>query len=203
MPGEQVLNTGCNFNFLSFIFIADTHGFLNDFKKQEEIIGQVNPQFVLAEQLQDLCLDSSKKFNDIPENRKFILTQSTDVEKLIQLCRVKNISLIGIDLFNFGFDKDLQDVINGKREPSKLEEDRLQSILFQRQEHHLSIIQKYQKKSSKPIVIIQGAWHLQEDSLLMQSLDNYLVIYPANASGEMLLEPSSNKDIEYKTRIKQ
>ncbi len=54
----------------SLIFVGDTPGFIDDFKKQEEIINLFNPEFVLCENLEDLSLDSKEKFDDILKKEK-------------------------------------------------------------------------------------------------------------------------------------
>ena len=78
----------------SFIFIGNTHSFVNDFLKQKEIIELIKPEFVLSEELENLKLDTEDKVKEILE-KKFIsdMTSFDEVEKLIKLCFEKKIYL--------------------------------------------------------------------------------------------------------------
>jgi len=191
-----------DYKFFSFIFIGDTHGFLDDFKKQKEIIEQVKPDFVLSEQLQDKILDSEQKYNNIIRT-KFIsdMTKFEEVKDLILLCQKLKIKLIGMDLFNFGFDTRMQEIVNGLKQATKEDEKLFESILKKRQDKHKDVISKYQKLSDKPIIIILGSWHLRDDSEIIKKLNNYLVVYPCK-DGELILEPTSGK-IDYCEKIKK
>lgn len=182
----------------SFIFIGSTHSFLNDFLKQEEIIKSLNPDFVLSEELEDLGLDSKEKFKEILKKRYFSeMTSFDEVEKLIKLCFEKKINLIGIDFHNFGFDKTLQNKIKNQKELTKKEEENLNEIIRKREEWHLSKILEYKEKTTKPLVIIIGCWHLRKNSLLRKSLKNYKIIAPLDEDGKVLFEPNENKEIKY------
>ena len=84
-----------------FIFIGSTHGFIDDFLKQKEVILAVKPEFVLCEGLENLTLDSKEKFEKLCKKRKISnMTSFEEVEKLINLCFRENIKLIGIDFKN-------------------------------------------------------------------------------------------------------
>lgn len=199
----QALNIGCNSFFKmkrnnSLIFIGSTHGFIDDFAKQKEIIERTNPDFVLCEELEDLKLDSKEKFNSLFKNRKISnMTSFEEVKKLIQLCFNKNIKLIGIDFHNFGFDKAIQKKIKNKEKLTKEEEEKLNKIIALREKNHLSKILEYQKKTLKPLVITIGCWHLRENSLLRKKLKNYKIIAPLDKSGEVLFEPDEKEEIKY------
>ena len=205
---ELALNTGCkflmNFSSFSFIFIGDTHGFLNDFIKQKEIIEQVNPEFVLAEQLQDIVLDSKKSFLEIVDKRYISeLVDFEHVEQLIKLCDKKNIKLVGMDIKDFGYEKGIRNIILGKRKPTKEEEKAVEKIVEKREMHQLRAIQKYAKMTKKPIVIITGCWHLREDSSILKSLDRYLVVYPSDGNGNLITEkPKDITKITYRNLVK-
>ncbi len=200
---EPALNTGCELffkmktnNFL--IFIGSTHGFINDFAKQKEIIEKENPEFVLCEELEDLKLDSEEKFLEILKKKHFSeMTKFEEVEKLIKFCFNKNIKLRGIDFHNFGFDKNLQKKIKNKEEPTKEEEEKLNKIIALREKNHLSKILEYQKKSLKPLVIIIGCWHLREGSFLRGNLENYKIIAPCDNKGKILFGPKKGEKIKY------
>ena len=187
----------------SLVFIGDTHGFIDDFSKQKEIIEEINPEFVLAERLENLSLDSKEKFENILMKKRISnMTSFEDVKKLIQLCFEKNINLIGIDFKNFGFDDNLQKVIINQGKCNKEEEEKLNKIIEKRQKRHLKIIKEYQNKTKKPAVVIVGCWHLRDDSLLMKSLENYKVIFPCDKNGNLLFEPSGDKNISYCEKVK-
>ena len=158
-------------SFFPFIFVGDTHGFLNDFVKQKEVIESVKPDFVLAEQMQDINFlvgdDYSKRSSiDYLDFKK--------MKPLVELCKRLKINLIGIDFKEFGFDDRFKKVINGGRMPSKEEEIKINEIIRKRENHHLKIIKQYQNSTKRPLVILIGTWHLRKDSLLMKDLDNYL-----------------------------
>ena len=193
-----------NFSFFSFIFIGDTHGFINDFIKQKEIIEKVKPDFVLSEQMQEMRLDSVEVYKSVLNN-KFIsdTVKFEDVSNLITLCFQNRIKLIGIDLENFGFDERLQKVVKGEIKPNKEDEGKLENILEKRSKHHLSVLKKYTALTTKPIVVILGSWHLRDGSPLMEDLDNYIVFYPSDDMGNILLAPPENPSIvKYGVRMK-
>lgn len=187
----------------SFIFIGSTHGFIDDFIKQEEVINSVNPEFVLCEDLEDISLDSKKKFEDTLKEKKISnMTSFDEVNKLIRLSYNKNIKLIGIDLHNFGFDEILQDKIKKQEKLSAEEEKKAEEILNLRDQVHLKKILEFKKKTNKPIVIILGSWHLRENSVLRNSLNNYKIFFPCDKKGNLLIEPPENKEIIYCEVIK-
>ena len=173
-----------NFSSFSFIFVGDTHGYLNDFKKQKEIIEKVQPEFVLVELLQDVILDTPEKLHSFSKEKKF-----KDLKPLIDYSSEKNIKLIGLDLKDFGLHKELQQAIFKGIITTDLQQQQLDKILKKRQYHHYQLILKYASLTSKPLVILLGTWHLQKKSILMNRIPNYLVIYPVNEKGIILLEP--------------
>lgn len=201
---EPVSNTGCDFTSFSFIFIADTHGFLNDFQKQKEIIDKAAPEYVLAELLQEHVLDTPQKYAQLKRKEEISeMVSWKEIRKLVCLCEQKNIKLIGMDFTNFGFNTHLQQIVKGEKELTKNDEDEIEKILENRQKKHVEMCREYKKKTCKPIVVIVGAWHLQESSLLMQELNNYLVIYPVKNDGSMLLSPEGRKgEVRYEQRSK-
>lgn len=188
---------------ISFIFIGSTHGFIDDFSKQKEIIELEKPDFVLSEELEDLQLDSKEKFDELFKNKIISnMTSFNEVKKLVKLCFEKDIKLIGIDFRNFGFDEVIQRKIKNQEKVSKREEEEISKILKSREEKHLKEILYYQKKTKTPLVIILGCWHLRENSLLRNKLKNYKVILPCDKQGNFLFSPEGNKeDINYKEII--
>lgn len=181
----------------SLIFIGSTHGFIDDFSKQKEIISSVKPEFVLCEELENLELNSEEKFNEIFKKRKISnMTSFEEVEKLIKLCLDNKIKLIGIDFHNFGFSENLQKKIKNQEELTREEERKLNEIIKKREKYHLSKILEYKEKTSKPIVIIVGCRHLREGSLLIKKLKNYKIIAPVDKNGKILFAPK-NEEIKY------
>ena len=68
----------------SFIFIGSTHGFVDDFIKQKEIINFINPEFVLCETLENLSLDTKEKFEVILKTKKISnMTSFSEIKKLV------------------------------------------------------------------------------------------------------------------------
>ena len=182
----------------SFIFIGSTHGFLNDFLKQEEVINAIMPEFVLGEELENIKLESEEEFKDFFKKRHFSdMTSFDEVKELANFCFNKKIKLIGIDFHNFGFDTNLQRKIKNQEELTSEEEKELNKIINLREKHHLSKILEYKEKTNKPLVIIIGCWHLRGNSLLRKELKNYKIIAPLDKNGKVLFEPDEKKKIKY------
>jgi hypothetical protein len=183
---------------LPFIFLGSTHGYLDDFTKQKEIILALKPEFVLYEELEDLTLDSKEKFEDLCKKKKISnMTSFEEVEKIVNLCLKEKIKLIGIDLKNFGFDENLQKKIKNQEEVSSQEEETLNKITSLREKIHLEKILEYKKKTSKPLVIIMGSWHLREGSFLRKNLKNYKLILPCDKNNKPLFGPGEDKEVRY------
>jgi len=183
----------------SFILIGSTHGFIEDFLKQKEIILNVKPEFVLSEELENIALISNDTFEDFLKKEEMSnMTSFKEVEKLSLLCFENNIKLVGIDFENFGYNKNLQRKLKNKEEFSKEEGEELDKIISQRERKHLEMILRYKKKTSKPLVIVVGCWHLRKDGLLLKKLKDYKIIHPCDERGELLLSPGENKNIGYK-----
>lgn len=186
-----------------FIFIGDTHGFINDFSKQKEIIEKINPEIVLSENMQEISLISERDYIKIIQNKKISqIVSFKEVKELISICHKKKISLIGIDFNNFGLNKKLQMIIKGKKRPSNEDLKEINNIIKKREERHLEILKESENKSKKPILVLIGSWHLRENSLIMKSLKNYEVIFPCDKNGKILIKPSKIGDVHYCTRVK-
>ena len=186
----------------SFVFVGDTHGFINDFIKQKKVIENINPDFVLSENMQNISLDSKEKYEEILRNEKISnMVFFEEMKEIIEFCYKKDIKLIGMDLENFGFNDNLQRKIKNKENLSKEEEKDIENIMKKREEKNLEKIKEYQEKADKTIVILIGSWHLRENSSLMTSLNNYKVIFPCDDKGNLLIGPT-NKNISYCERIK-
>ena len=201
---QQVLNIGCKFLFktkmkFSFIIIGSTHGFIDDFLKQKEIIQLTKPEFVLCEELENLELDSKEKFNELFQRKKISnMSSFEELKKLIKLCFDKNIKLVGIDFKNFGFNDNLQNKIKNQRALSLEEKKEINKIILLRERKHLNEILKYRNKTSRPLVIILGCWYLRKNSLLRKQLSNYKLILPCDKNNKPLFAPNNDKNIKYK-----
>lgn len=180
------------------IFVASTHGFIDDFLKQEEIIESARPEFVLCEELEDLELDSEGKFNELLQKKKISnMTSFEEVSKLVEFCFNKGIKLIGIDFKNFGFNFALQNKVKNQEELTKKEEKELNKIMKLREKRHLHKILEYRKKTSRPLVIILGCWHLRKGSLLRTRLKNYQLIAPVDKNNKPVFAPIDKEGIKY------
>jgi len=172
------------------IFIAETHGFIDDFGKEKEIIEKYAPEFVLSEYMQDIVLDSKLKYEQILIKKKISkMVSFNEVKELIKFCYNKNIKLIGIDIKNFGFNKQIQNKIKKQEEIRGKDEKELEKIMKKREENHIKIIKRYLKKTNKPIIVLLGAWHLRENSLIRKSFKEYNIISPLDEKGNILIEP--------------
>ena len=180
---------------VKLIFIGDSHGFLNDFKKQKEIIEKYTPEFVLAEQLQEISLVDKETYS-----RAYADSRFKDQKQLINLCKKHGIKLIGMDLKNFGFNKKLQSIVNGNLKPTKKDLQKIKEIVNKRSKHHISIIKAYLRKTNKPVVIIIGSWHLRNNSLLRYSFSDYLAICPVDKNGKIITSPRQIKQLKYAKR---
>lgn len=183
----------------SLIFIGSTHGFVEDFLKQKEIIESIEPEFVLSEDLENLKLDSRENFNKLLV-KKYIsnMTSFKEIQKLVKLCFSKKIKLIGIDLKNFGFNKILQKKLKNKEKLTIKEEKELKRIIKKREKNHLKNILECQNKTSRPIVIILGSWHLRKGSFLRRNLQDYKIIAPCDDAGNIILGPKKDLKVKYK-----
>ena len=181
-------------SFFSFIFIGDTHGFLDDFEKQKEIIEKYTPEFVLVERLEDINLQSEEDYQKILHSKKISnMTSFSIVKDLIELCHVNGIKLIGIDFKNFGFNENLQNKMINKQVPSLKEKEEIDKIVIEREKKHSEMLQKYKNKSVKPIAVILGAWHLRNGSPIFTDLNNYKLIFPCDEEGNIIFEPTDKK----------
>lgn len=192
-----------NFSSFLFIFIGDTHGFVNDFKKQKEIVEQINPEFILMENLQNLKLISEYDYQLLFKRKRISsLVNFKRIRDIIKLSYIKKIKLIGIDFKDFGFNKNLQEIIKRKKSPNTKEKKEIDKILKKREKHHLKMLKKYEGKSNKPIIVILGSWHLRDDSLIIKNINNCKIIFPCDKDGTLLIEPPKNGEVKYCEKIK-
>lgn len=177
------------------IFIAETHGFIDDFEKEKEIIEKYSPEFVLSENMQNIILDSKNQYERLFFKKKISkMVSFNEVKKLIKLSYKKDINLIGIDFKNFGLNKQIQTKIKDQEKLKEKEQKELEKILKKREKNHVRIIKKYLQKTNRPIIILLGAWHLREDSLIRKSFKGYKLIFPSDEKGNILIEPPEKSD---------
>ena len=82
---------------------------------------------------------------------------------------------------------------------SKREQEKINKILESRVKSHIKKILEYLKKTSKPLVVIVGSWHLRKGALLVKEMNNYKIIFPCDSEGNLLIEPPrDNKGIFYR-----
>ncbi len=179
---------------MNFIFLGMTHGFINDFDKQKKLIEEIKPEFVLSEDMQDISIISDKDYSSFLQNKKHSLMMPfEDVEKLVSLCKEEKIKLIGIDFKNFGFSEKIANKIKNNEKVTKEEEKEIEELVNKREEYQIKKIKEYKNKSSKPILVFLGVWHLKEDSLIINEIKNSKIIFPANKKGDLVLEPTKDK----------
>jgi uncharacterized iron-regulated protein len=187
-----------NFPF-QFIFLGNTHGYLDDFKKQKELIEEFNPEFVLSEDMQNMRLDSESKYNKILESKEISdMVSFSEVKNLITFCKERKIKLIGIDLYNYGFNESLKNKIKNQEKLSKEEEEEINRILELREKHQIEMIQEFENASKKPILIIIGTWHLREGSPVTKANKRCKIIFPCDKNKNIVLGPPNEKsDMQY------
>ena len=185
------------------IFLGDTHGFIEDFKKQKEIISRFEPELVLCEKLENFSLKSERDYKKILKKKEISnMTSFNEVKELVKFCHNKKIKLIGIDFKNFGLNKNLQGKINRQITLNTNEKREIQFILNKRDKNHIRRIKQCIKKTKKTILVIIGTWHLRENSDLMKTFKNYRMIFPCNKKGEIITEPLGNEEVFYCEKIK-
>lgn len=183
-------------NNFSFIFLGLTHGFVNDFDKQRELIEEVNPDIVLSEEMENISLLADNEYDNFIEAGKHsFMTPFSEVESLARLCRKKNIKLVGIDFENFGFSREVGEKIKNNGTFSKEEEAEVGDLVLKRETHQLSKIKEYLGKSKKTILVFLGSWYLRDDSPILKEISNSKLIFPANKNGDLVFEPT--EDILY------
>ncbi len=176
------------------ILIADTHGMINTFEKQKEIIDKYKPIFVLSENMENNKVESDFEFNKIMKKKKISnMTTMEEVKELIKLCHKKNIKLIGIDFENFLIERKLQTKVNRDMKLTKEEEEELTDLAYRRENKHVKMVGKFLEISRRPLVVILGAWHLRRNSQIRKSFDHYKLVYLSNPKGEMVLGPTKEK----------
>lgn len=161
------------------IFIGDTHGYIDDFKTQKEIIEKANPKYVLYEQMNNKKLTKRTEFLAMLRDKKVsILTEFNEVKRLVKMCMKKDVPLIGMDIKNFGiiWAKKFKHKLDNQEQFTKEEKEELNAIYQKREKRQLKVIRKYAKKGR--ILVITGAHHLRKGSLLVKGINHFIAILP-------------------------
>jgi hypothetical protein len=177
---------------IKLIIFGETHSFLDDNAIQEEIIRLFKPTIFLYEMLEEtklISIEQQKEFLKQHDEKDFsIISTFGELKKTIELANKYNLPIIGSDIKDMcRKDKRFLNKIELAEEDIKDEEE----ILLKREiKQKEKIIHLFQKREI--ILATTGAFHLREDSPLLDlDIDNYLVIYPAY-EGKQLFEPPKN-----------
>ena len=186
---------------LDFIFLGLSHGFINDFDKEKELIEEIKPEIVLSEEMENNKLNSDEEYKNFLDNKTHsLMTSFEEVEKLAKLCKEKKIKLIGIDFKNFGFSKEVSHKLKEGQPFDSEEEIKINNLVKKREKNHLKEILKFKESSKKPILVFLGSWHLRKGGLLTKKIRKSKIIFPANKGGDLVFEPTKEK-IVYMEKI--
>ncbi len=178
----------------NFVFLGLTHGFIDDFVKEKSLIEEIKPEFVFSEDMENKKLISPEDYDYFLKNKKHsIMTKFEEVEKLVNLCRGREIKIIGIDFENFGFPNQTCKKILSGSPFTKNEEEEINKIAKKREDYHFKKLKESEKISKKPILVLLGSWHLRNEGLIMKNIKNAKVIFPANKRGDLVFEPTEEK----------
>lgn len=187
------MNLPKNISSFFIIIIGDTHGYMDDFKIQKEVIGKVKPDYVLYEQMNNKRLIKKADFLVILQKKSIsIMTEVGEVKHLIKLCMKKGLPLIGIDFKNFGIGwaRKFKFKLDNNHEFTAKEKQCLDIIYNKREQHQLKTIRKYAKKGK--ILVITGSHHLRQKSPLIKGISHFLAILPYY-NGKPAFGPVANK----------
>ena len=167
-------------NNIRAIFFAETHGMIDELGIQEKIIKYSKPNFYLYELLEEINLISKKDFEDFlsrADNEDFsIISKVSDLKPTVLMAKKFNISLIGCDIKNM-LREDTK--FREPKELSKLELKKEDEIIKKREERQNKIISRYLGLKSNLLLVSLGAYHLRENSPILESVkSNYLLVYP-------------------------
>ncbi len=184
------------------LFVGDTHGFLDDMAVLRRVIITTAPAYVLAEQLQEVSLRTPAEYAAVRRRKRLSATVSiAEIQPLINLCQERGIALIGIDLQNFGFTPHLLRVVSGDCPPTPADKKALRRLATRRERHQRAMINRYAKRSTLPVVVIIGAWHLRTGSPLLKGLHHSTLIIPVDAAGNLLVEPPMNGTAHFREQV--
>jgi len=170
------------------VFLADSHGFINDFSKQKEFIERFHPEFFLIDQLENFTLEKKEDFESLRKQKR--ISEMSDFEKqkdLIEFCENQGIKIIGIDMPNLGVPLKIAKKINKKMVLTDEEKFEMEENTQRRSQIHIDKIKEYLKKTDKSILVSISAWFLKENSELRNVFSNYLVGYLSDSDGKVLI----------------
>lgn len=186
----------------SFIFLGLTHGFLDDFRKEEEVIKKTNPSVILSEEMEDKILASEGDYKNFLDKKEHsLMTNFKRMKPLVSLCQKKKIYLIGIDFKNFGFKKELITKMSHNKNLTKKEEKEIERMVQKRESYHIKKILESSKIYKKPILVFLGAWHLRKEGLIVSQIKNSRIIFPADKKGELVVKPTREKIVYMEKNI--
>lgn len=169
-----------NKNNIKIIFFAETHGLINELEIQEKIIENSNPNIYLYELLEENKLISKEDFENFlsrEDDEEFsIISKVLDLKPTIKMVKKFNIPIIGCDIKNMlRKDTKFRELINISETELKKEEE----IIEKREERQIKIINKYLNSRLNLLFVSLGAYHLRENSFVLQSIKlPYLLVYP-------------------------
>lgn len=177
------------------IFVAHSHGFINDSAKMREFLEEYKPEFFLCEQVEDLKFETKEDFDKFYRQKKVSdMTEFHDVVNMVEYCQKNNIRIIGTDLHNFGIPQNIAKKISEKKPISEGEKFIVGMALQERSGKQIETIKEYLKKTNRPIVVSVGSWHLRENSDLRNAFDYYKICYLADNDGKVIISPPQKGD---------
>ena len=176
---------------INLIIFGETHGFLEDNKYQEEIINLFKPNIFLYEMLEETSLKTKEQIDSFllnEDSRDFsVISTFGELKNTIKLAKKHNLPIEGIDIKNMlRKDKSFLTAIELSDEEIKIEEE----ILKKREEKQNQKILSHLKEGERIFVSV-GAYHLRDESPLVNIKSNYLIIYPIY-NGEQIFEPPTD-----------
>jgi len=180
---------------INLILFGETHGFLDDNSIQEEIIKIFKPTIFLYEMLEEtnlFTIEEHEEFLKQPDEKDFsVISIFGELKKTVALANKHNLPIVGSDIRNMCREnKDFLKKTELSKEEMKIEED----ILKKREERQVQEMLSHLKKGKK-VLATTGAFHLRQDSPLLNLKENYLIIYPTY-NGEQIFTPPENFDIK-------
>lgn len=189
------------------ILFAESHGFLNDWKLQKDIIKLSKSKTYIWEMLEDKKLEKLSEFNKFinkKDTENFsIISKYCELKGIVKWCKENKIKITGCDLKNMGRkDKNFL----SKKELTKSDIRKEENLIKKREKHQAKIIKETYKKDKQTIFCSVGAYHLRPNSYLLNNLKdvkNLILILPFHNSKQIFgpineNKKSSNKFIEYK-----
>ncbi len=170
-----------NLNGIRIIFFAETHGIIKEeLSIQDKIINTFKPSCYLYELLEEEKIVSGndfKKFLKTDDSKDFsIISTFAELKPVVRLTQKYNLPIIGCDITNMC--RDNKNFLN-KKELTKEERLNEEIIMKKREERQKKVIEKSLTKYKGIIFISLGAFHLRDNSLILQRIkQDSIIIYP-------------------------